>query len=572
MTTTSAAVDRVIAALAGPGAARGKTSSERSRPWSTSAAGAGGAGHRLGQVGRVLGRDHGAPRARRRADAGGVAAARADARPDRRGRAGRAAGRHRQLDQRRRVGRRARTPSPADEIDVLLVSPERLANPALRRPARPSCSARCGLLVIDEAHCISDWGFDFRPDYQRLPARCCGSAPGTPVLATTATANAAGHRRRRRPARRRHGDAARLAGPGLAAAGGRARARPARALRLGRRRARRTLAGSGIVYVLTVAETERLAGVPASHSGHDVAAYSRPARRTEARAHRGPAARQRAQGAWSRPRRWAWATTSPTWRSASTSARRLAGRLLPAGRPGRAGARRRGRRAAPRGERRADLGVLRHGRHPRARRTSTRCSPRSTAAASVDPALETATGSRRGRLEALLKILAVDGAVVQRPADGWAATGAAWVYDAAKWTARCAQVRAGRGRPHARATPSGAGCLMEFLQQALDDPDPGPCGRCSVCTGELPAPGADAQPRARVAAARAFLRGLDVRARAAQAVADRAGVGRKGRIVGAAPRAGRSPSPTTPRWADVLTALDRDGPLDDDGRRRGRPC
>ncbi len=73
----------------------------------------------------------------------------------------------------------------AGTVDVLLVSPERLANPGFARRL-PTLIAGAGLIVIDEAHCISDWGFDFRPDYQRL-SKVLTSAPGTPVLATTAT-------------------------------------------------------------------------------------------------------------------------------------------------------------------------------------------------------------------------------------------------------------------------------------------------------------------------------------------------------------------------------------------------
>ncbi len=54
----------------------------------------------------------------------------------------------------------------------------------------PKLAAATGLLVVDEAHCISDWGHDFRPDYRRLRTMLADLPAGVPVLATTATANA----------------------------------------------------------------------------------------------------------------------------------------------------------------------------------------------------------------------------------------------------------------------------------------------------------------------------------------------------------------------------------------------
>ena len=100
----------------------------------------------------------------------------------------------------------------AGHADVLLVSPERLNNPSFRDQVLPELSRSAGLVVIDEAHCISDWGHDFRPDYRRLRTLLDDLPAGIPVLATTATANARVTRdvadqlgavqRRRRPARR----------------------------------------------------------------------------------------------------------------------------------------------------------------------------------------------------------------------------------------------------------------------------------------------------------------------------------------------------------------------------------
>src|SRR3954469_6516900 len=79
-------------------------------------------------------------------------------------------------------------------VDVLLVSPERLNNPDFRDQVLPRLAADAGLVVVDEAHCISDWGHDFRPDYRRLRTLLAELPPGIPVLATTATANARGTR------------------------------------------------------------------------------------------------------------------------------------------------------------------------------------------------------------------------------------------------------------------------------------------------------------------------------------------------------------------------------------------
>ena len=77
----------------------------------------------------------------------------------------------------------------ADEIDLLLISPERLANDDFVENTLMPIAARIGLLVIDEAHCISDWGHDFRPDYRRI-GQILRLLPGNiAVLATTATAN-----------------------------------------------------------------------------------------------------------------------------------------------------------------------------------------------------------------------------------------------------------------------------------------------------------------------------------------------------------------------------------------------
>ena len=76
----------------------------------------------------------------------------------------------------------------ADAVDVLLISPERLASPSFAARL-DDLATRIGLVVIDEAHCISDWGHDFRPDYRRIAGIVDRLPADAAVLATTATAN-----------------------------------------------------------------------------------------------------------------------------------------------------------------------------------------------------------------------------------------------------------------------------------------------------------------------------------------------------------------------------------------------
>lgn len=77
----------------------------------------------------------------------------------------------------------------AGRIDLLLISPERLANDRFVENVWNVLRHRVGLMVIDEAHCISDWGHDFRPNYRRIMQILDQIPPGTPIVGTTATAN-----------------------------------------------------------------------------------------------------------------------------------------------------------------------------------------------------------------------------------------------------------------------------------------------------------------------------------------------------------------------------------------------
>ncbi|GAC1638243.1 MAG: hypothetical protein NVS4B2_27280 [Chloroflexota bacterium] len=143
-----------------------------------------------------------------------------------------------------------------DDVDILLVSPERLANDDFRDNVLLPLIDRIGFFVIDEAHCISDWGHDFRPDYRRIDRVLQVLPAGVPLLATTATAN-----------NRVVNDVAETLGRGVQVLRG-PLARPGLRLQniaLPRAAARMAwmaeqvphLPGSGIIYALTVRDARR---------------------------------------------------------------------------------------------------------------------------------------------------------------------------------------------------------------------------------------------------------------------------------------------------------------------------
>src|SRR5699024_12299266 len=94
------------------------------------------------------------------------------------------------LNSANRVGwERLHRPITRDGADVVMRSPEGLNTPPFLEQVLPHLARPAGLVVTDEAHCISDWGHDFRPDYRRIATLLHELPAGVPVLATTATAN-----------------------------------------------------------------------------------------------------------------------------------------------------------------------------------------------------------------------------------------------------------------------------------------------------------------------------------------------------------------------------------------------
>lgn len=424
-----------------------------------------------------------------------------------------------------------------DEVDVLLVSPERLNNPSFRDEQLPALVRRIGMLVVDEAHCISDWGHDFRPDYRRLRELIAQMPAEVPVLATTATANS---RVVADVAEQLGGTAPDSAGPDGGAGGVLTIRGPlARtSLRLGVLRlpdsASRLawlvghldeLPGSGIIYTLTVAaanDTARLL----RERGHQVRAYT---------GQTDPDERAESEGMLKRNEVKALVATSALGMGFDKPD---LGFVLHLGAPsspvayyqqvGRAG---RATESAdvlllPGVEDREIWHYFATASMPDRERAERVIAALSDAPVST-PSLEAMVDIRRTPLELLLKVLDVDGAV-RRVQGGWVATGEPWVYDEERYR-RIAAERVAE-QQHMIEYETTDGCRMEFLQRSLDDATAAPCGRCDNCAGVWypTAIGAEATATAAKALDRV---GVPIEPRRAWPTgADRLGVPVKGRI------------------------------------------
>ncbi|MGI8729022.1 MAG: RecQ family ATP-dependent DNA helicase [Solirubrobacteraceae bacterium] len=373
-----------------------------------------------------------------------------------------------------------------DAVDLLLISPERLNNPTFRARMLPFFAQRVGLRVVDEAHCISDWGHDFRPDYRRIAEMLERLPAGIGVLCTTATANDRVVADVQEQLRTGYGDAPLVAYRGPL---GRSSLRfevvqlPGQADRLawlatylGQ------LPGSGIVYTLTKRDAEQVA---AWLTAHGVAAE----------AYTGEIATERRIAVEDR------LLANECKCVVATSALGMGydkpdlGFVVHYQAPGSVIAYYQQVGRAGRAIERAEVVLLRGAEDRRIQdffieqafprrelvdRVLEHLEAAGAEGAST-PELTAIVNLGRGRVDAMLKVLDVEGAVSREGSRWVRELGSDWAYDAERY----AHITALRRREQETMASFGADgrCLMRALQEELDDPQPADCGRCSVCTG-----------------------------------------------------------------------------------------
>ncbi|MFL5844933.1 MAG: RecQ family ATP-dependent DNA helicase [Solirubrobacteraceae bacterium] len=374
----------------------------------------------------------------------------------------------------------------ADTIDLLLISPERLNNPKFRDDMLPLFASKVGLLVIDEAHCISDWGHDFRPDYRRVKDMLDALPENVAVLGTTATANdrvvkdvleqlsRPGHEDE--PLRSYRGPLARTS-------------LRLEALELPRPAERLawlvehlpSLPGSGIVYTLTKRDADQVASF-LNANGISAEPYS---------GEQDTDARIRTEQRLLNNELKAVVATSALGMGYDKADLTFVVHFQAPGsvvsyyqQVGRAG----------RGVEHADVVLLRGGEDKRIQDffIEQAFPARDRVKAVLDHLDDVAPEGRTtrelmtivnlgaGRIDAMLKILDVEGAVWRDGTRWHSVRDTDWTYDAERYEAVTALRRA---EQEAMANFGTDGrCLMRTLQEELDDPNPEDCGRCSVCT------------------------------------------------------------------------------------------
>ena len=366
-----------------------------------------------------------------------------------------------------------------DRVDVLFISPERLTNPRFRDHVLGEVLKRVGMIVVDEAHCISDWGHDFRPDYRRIGALVRSLPDSVPVLATTATAN-----------ERVVADVAAQLGEDTVVVRGPLTRDSLRLGAAGVWSAEDRIAwlcqhmgdfpGSGIVYTLTVSAAEDLARA-LKQAGWNVEAYTGGTDAEE---------RTRLEDALKNSELKALVATSALGMGFDKPD---LGFVVHFGAPASPVAYYQQVGRAGRAVEHADV-LLLPGREDRAiwDYFATASMPDPEAAervlqvlASDDgpmsvPALEPLVDVKRSALELLLKTLQADGAV-ERVQGGYVSTGVGWTYDAERYAGvAAAREREARAMEQYLATDD---CRMVFLARQLDDTTAEPCGRCDNCAG-----------------------------------------------------------------------------------------
>lgn len=368
----------------------------------------------------------------------------------------------------------------ADEVDLLLIAPERLANAGFRRRVFATMQETPFALVCDEAHCISDWGHDFRPDYRRLRRLLADLPAWTPVLATTATANQ----------RVTDDVASQLGADTLVLRTSLDRA----SLHLGvvdlDTDAQRLawlaetidqLPGSGIIYCLTQSQADDTAAW-LRNQGHNVEAYTGGI---------DPETRLRLEDGLRANELKALAATSALGMGFDKGDMAFCIHLGLPPTPvayyqqiGRAG------RNIDRAEvialpRPAEDAAVWRWFESVSLPSEELCrsaldqldSSRPTSIAS----LETSVNLGRSRLSTLMNILEVDGAV-ERVRGGFIRSAIDWTYDRELATTLTELRRA--EAEQMRTWASLDRCRLRYLREALDDPEATDCGRCDVCTGQ----------------------------------------------------------------------------------------